>query len=195
MIASLMLSQGVPMLLFGDECRRTQQGNNNAYCQDNAISWFDWRLIKKNEPLVRFCRSVIEFRRAEPTSRRTDFLTGQPIRPGSLPDASWYDPWGAPIDWSNGGHSLMCIFGAAPRRDVLDPPNHHLMILLHAGGSPQKFVIPKIARAVSWWLFLNTAVPSPQDVYPRLDGPPPPLDWTVDMESRSMMCYIARDEQ
>ena len=80
------------MLLAGDECRRTQQGNNNAYCQDNAISWFDWRLVQRNEPLVRFVQALIAFRRSEPTVRRTDFLTGQPVRPGGLPDASWFSP-------------------------------------------------------------------------------------------------------
>jgi len=106
MLASLLLSHGVPMLNFGAECRRTQQGNNNAYCLDNEISWFDWKLVRKNERLLRFCRSLIEFRKAEPTVRRTDFLTGQPSRPGGLPDVSWHGLDGNPVDWTAGNGSL-----------------------------------------------------------------------------------------
>ena len=79
-MATNLLSQGVPMIVFGDECRRTQQGNNNAYCQDNAVSWFDWRLVQRNEALFRFVRALIAFRRREPTTRQTDFLT-RPARP------------------------------------------------------------------------------------------------------------------
>jgi glycogen operon protein len=194
MLASMLLSQGVPMILFGDECRRTQQGNNNAYCQDNPISWFDWRLVKKNEHLVRFCQALIAFRRAEPTVRRTDFLTGLPVRPGSLPDASWYGACGDPVDWGNGERAMMVIFGAAPREDLLDPPNHHLLVMFNADPEPRKFVIPKIARGWSWWLFINTTATYPKDIYPDLDGPCPPPDWTIELEGRSLVCYVARDE-
>ena len=78
MMATMLLSQGVPMILAGDECRRTQRGNNNAYCQDNQISWFDWRLVKKNKNLVRFVQAMIAFRRQQPTVRRKSFLKGLP---------------------------------------------------------------------------------------------------------------------
>ncbi len=194
LMATNLLSQGVPMIEFGDECRRTQQGNNNAYCQDNAISWFDWRLVQRNETLIRFVRALIAFRRREPTTRRSDFLTGQPARPGGLPDVNWFNPWGDPVDWSQNGNSLMCVMGAVPRRDLTELPNHHLLFMLHAGGAPQKFVFPKIVRPYHWWQFINTAAPSPKDIYPDLDGPAPSPDWTVELESRSLVCYIARDE-
>src|SRR5439155_24624850 len=89
-LAMLLLSQGVPMLLAGDECRRTQRGNNNAYCQDNPLSWFDWKLVEKNETLVRYCKALIEFRRTQPAVRRAEFLSGEPRYPGALPDVSWF---------------------------------------------------------------------------------------------------------
>ncbi|MCE9545957.1 MAG: glycogen debranching protein GlgX, partial [Planctomycetia bacterium] len=89
MFSTLLLSQGVPMIHFGDECRRTQKGNNNAYCQDNEISWFDWSLVQENADLVRFVRSLIKFRKAEPTVRRENFLRGTADSPGELPDVSW----------------------------------------------------------------------------------------------------------
>src|SRR3972149_1138427 len=90
MLASLLLSQGVPMLLFGDEVRRTQRGNNNAYCQDNATGWFDWRLVERNSEMLRFTQALIAFRRKQPNVRRPMFLTGTAEKPGHLPDVSWY---------------------------------------------------------------------------------------------------------
>ncbi len=194
LLATLLLSQGVPMLSFGDECRRTQQGNNNAYCQDNAISWFDWRLVEKQERLLRFYKGLVQFRRAEPTVRRIDFLTGLPVRPGGMPDVSWHLPDGQRMDWTNGNGSLVCIFGALPPADVAAPPNHHVMMMLHSGAEPYKFVIPKIARPYSWRLFVNTAAPTPRDIYPDLQGPPAPADGLVLLEGRSLVCCVARDE-
>ncbi|MBL8827078.1 MAG: glycogen debranching protein GlgX, partial [Planctomycetaceae bacterium] len=91
MLATLLLSQGVPMLLMGDECRRTQKGNNNAYCQDNSISWFDWNLPDKHPELFRFTQALIEFRKTQPTVRHASFLSGESRVPGALPDVSWYN--------------------------------------------------------------------------------------------------------
>ncbi len=195
LMATNLLSQGVPMIVFGDECRRTQQGNNNAYCQDNAISWFDWRLVHRNDALLRFVQALIAFRRMEPTTRRTDFLTGQPVRPGGLPDVCWYNPFGGAVNWSHSGNSLMCVLGAVPRSRLEDLPNHHLLLMLHSGGAPQEFVFPKIVRSYKWRQFINTGAASPKDIYPDLDGPAPAADWTIALESRSLVCYIARDEQ
>jgi len=193
-VETVRLSQGVPMMAMGDECRRTQQGNNNPYCQDNPISWFDWRLVRKHESLLRFVRALLAFRRAEPTVRRTDFLSGLPVRPGGLPDVSWYGPAASPIDWTEAGQSLTCLLAAAPRQHVLDPPNHHVLMMLHAGESPARFVIPPLVRGLNWWLLVDTSARPPQDIYPGLDGPSPPADGRVELEGRSLVCYVARDE-
>src|SRR5690606_14935531 len=89
--ALLLLSQGVPMLLAGDEVLRTQRGNNNAWCQDNEISWFDWRLTETNSDMLRFVREMIALRKRHPGLSRAKFLTGQidPVR--GIPDICWYD--------------------------------------------------------------------------------------------------------
>jgi isoamylase len=94
MLATLLLSQGVPMFVSGDEARRTQRGNNNAYCQDNEISWFDWTLVEQNEDLVRFVRGLIHFRLNQPTVRRKQFLTGQPEGKGACRMSVGTVPWG-----------------------------------------------------------------------------------------------------
>ncbi len=194
MLASLLLSQGVPMLLSGDECRRTQHGNNNAYCQDNAISWFNWKLVEKHENLRRFCQALIAFRKAEPTVRQANFLNGRPVRPGGLPDASWYNAAGEPSDWTRNGHSLTVLLAAMPQTDAQGPPNHHLLMFLHSGSDPRQFTIPQIAQNLSWRQFINTAADGPADVYPGLDGPPPPSNGVVEVEGRSLVCYVARDD-
>ena len=114
MLATLMLSQGVPMILYGDECRRTQGGNNNAYCQDNAVSWFNWSLLEKNQDLWRFCQALIAFRRAEPSVRRTNFLYGEPPLPSGYPDVTWFNAAGKPVDWTAEENTLVCLL-ALPR--------------------------------------------------------------------------------
>jgi len=111
-LATLFLSQGVPMLLSGDECRRTQRGNNNTYCQDNSISWFDWSLVEKHSGMYRFCKELIHFRLCEPTLRQRNFLTGQLDGVEKLPDVSWYNVQGVPVDWDHDKHCLLCILGA-----------------------------------------------------------------------------------
>jgi isoamylase len=194
MLATLLLSQGVPMILAGDECRRTQQGNNNAYCQDNPISWFDWKLVRRHEELIRFVQALIAFRKAEPGVRRTTFLTGQPVRPGGLCDVSWYGPDGGAVPWSD-GRSLTCLLAAMPRMRAADGPvQHHVMLLMHSGCDPQKFMVPPIARGYDWWQFFDTAAASPRDIYPELNGPSPAADGIVTLEGRSLVCHVARDE-
>ncbi|GAA3857230.1 glycogen debranching protein GlgX [Saccharothrix violaceirubra] len=96
LLATLMLSQGVPMLLHGDELGRTQDGNNNAYCQDTELSWVDWTLAEKNRDLVEFTGALGAFRRAHPVLRRRRFFQGKPIRKGDeLRDIAWFTPSGA----------------------------------------------------------------------------------------------------
>ena len=195
LVASLLLSQGVPMLLAGDECRRTQQGNNNAYCQDNEISWFDWRLVEEHRGLWRFCQALVAFRRSEPTIRQTDFFLGEPRRGGRLPDVSWFGPSGGPIDWTSDSRSLMCLLAAAEPAEPLASPNHDVLLLIHAGTDARHFILPPPARGLPWRLLLNTAAATANDIYPNLDGPPAPGNGVVPMEARSMVVYIAPDTQ
>lgn len=192
MMASLLLSQGVPMLLSGDECRRTQSGNNNAYCQDNEITWFNWKLVEKHESLLRFCRALVAFRKAEPTVRQAEFLRGQPYYRGGLPDVSWFGSSGGAVDWSGDSRSLVCLLAAIPPKDP-QSANHHVMMLFHAGTDSRHFIIPQAARGIAWRLFVDTASESPADIYPALDGPPPPANGVVTLEPRSLLVYVAED--
>jgi len=191
--ATLLLSQGVPMILAGDEFRRTQKGNNNAYCQDNEISWLDWSFLKKHHSTWRFVQALIAFRKNEPTVRQHDFLTGWSRRPGRLPDVSWYSAEGHAVDWSRDERSMACILAAVPTTSELDPPNHHVLMMFHAGLEPRPFSFPPCAREHQWRLFIDTAAKTPDDIYPDLNGPPPPANFIALLESRSFVCYVSKD--
>ena len=188
MIASLLLSQGVPMILSGDEVLRTQRGNNNAYCQDNATSWFDWRLVKRNDEMLRFTREVIAFRRSQPVLRRQKFLTGTASRPGELPDVSWYGVEGQSIDWEGTYHSLTCLLGTCW---LTDPDARPVLVMMHAGGEAHKFAVPEPARHLKWRLLIDTAADAPADIYPKHDGPVIAANKPVVLAHHSLRCYVA----
>jgi len=192
LLATLFLSQGVPMLLYGDECRRTQRGNNNAYCQDNALSWFDWKLVEKNAGLVHFCKSLIQFRRSEAAVRRTDFLNGEPSRPGELPDVQWFAPDGKKVNWTADDPSLTCFF-AAPPAESDQPPSRHVLLMFHAGSEPHDFVLPQLPKPILWRTLLDTRQVSPHDIFPNLDGPFPPPLGRLCLDHHSMMVFVSAE--
>jgi glycogen operon protein len=190
MLSTLMLSQGVPMMLYGDECRRTQHGNNNAYCQDNEISWFNWQLIAQNRDLVRFVRALIHFRRQQPTVRRKRFFSGEPARIG-LSDVNWYSALGTAVDWANDDRCMICLL-TAPTADEV--PNGHardVLIMVNNSHEPHPFIVPPVAKSTPWRLVVDTAAPPPRDVFPNGDGPPLPKSGSFRMAQRSLRCYVA----
>ncbi|WP_318307239.1 glycogen debranching protein GlgX [Amycolatopsis solani] len=123
MIATVLLSQGVPMLLHGDEFGRTQQGNNNAYCQDNELSWVDWSLLERNRELFEFTSAVVDLRHQHPVFRRRRFFAGRPIRRGDeLRDIAWFTPAGDEMtdqDWEAGfGRSIVVFLNGSAIPDL-----------------------------------------------------------------------------
>ena len=188
MLATLLLSQGVPMVLMGDECRRTQRGNNNAYCQDNEISWLNWKFVERHADLVHFCRTLIHFRRQEPTVRRPTFLQGVPTPPNVLPDVSWFSPEGHLADWHLNAHSLTCIFGAATRNDQVIGRN--VMMMFHASGQACEFTVPEIARPIRWRKFIDTWEEPPGDIYPNAEGPLLKAK-RITLGPQSLMVYVS----
>ena len=191
MFCTLLMSQGVPMILMGDEVRRTQHGNNNAYCQDNEISWLDWSLVKKNDEMRRFVRALIAFRRDQPTVRQKHFLGGYPTGRRGLFDVNWYNNLGTAVDWDSGDSMLTCLF-ASPHKDN-DPENigRDVLLMMNGSHSPQQFILPPVAKGTSWRMFVDTAATSPSDVYPDLNGPRPPAAGKFVMPERSVRIYVA----
>lgn len=191
MFATLLMSQGVPMFMMGDEVRRTQHGNNNAYCQDNEISWFDWKLVKKNDEMRRFVRALIAFRRDQPTVRQKHFLGGYPTGRRGLYDVNWYNALGTAVDWDSGDPMLTCLFAAPNKENDQEGFGRDVLLLLNGSPAPQQFILPPVAKGTSWRMFVDTAASSPSDVYPDLNGPRPPASGKFVMPERSVRIYVA----
>ncbi len=191
MLATLLLSQGVPMIVAGDEGRRTQRGNNNAYCQDNEISWLDWDLMEQNQDLIRYVRALIHFRKQQPTVRREKFLTGRPIVEGGLPDVSWYSALGTAVDWNADDPAFIALLTAPSPEDDPERLGRDVMLFVNGSGEPREFIMPAVAKGTNWRLFIDTAAAPPNDIYPDRDGPPPPKSRRLMMTYRSLCCYVA----
>ncbi|MFO0870398.1 MAG: glycogen debranching protein GlgX [Pirellulales bacterium] len=191
MLATLLLSQGVPMLSFGDECRRTQHGNNNAYCQDNDLSWFDWNLVGRHADLVRFASTLIHFRRSQPSVRRQSFLSGYAASEGELPDLSWYSAYGTAVDWHSGDLTLCCLLKAPDLEQDPEGLGRNVLLLVNASTDSREFIIPPVAKGIAWRQFVNTSESAPYDIFPQLDGPRLPDAGRLTVPYRSLCCYVA----
>jgi glycogen operon protein len=187
LMASLLLSEGTPMIVAGDELLRTQLGNNNAYCQDNATSWFDWTQVEKNAEMHRFTQALIRFRKEQPNVRRPSFLTGNGPD-GQLPDVTWFGADGQAVNWTGPHKSLVCVLGTA---GLDDPAARYIMLLVHAGGDSQEFAVPASVRRLPWRLFVDTAAESPGDIYPEANGPGIPASGRIRLVNHSLRCYVA----
>jgi glycogen operon protein len=166
-LTTLFLSQGVPMLTGGDEWGRTQNGNNNAYCQDNAISWFDWTRDKKQNQFLEFTRKLIKFRKDHPVFRRPKFLKGRRISGSEIRDVMWFNPGGNQMsedEWASpfvrclgmllsGDTSDVVTFEGEPVRDDT------FLLLINAHYEPIPFVLPG-QENLEWQSILDTTDPN-----------------------------------
>jgi glycogen operon protein len=190
MFASLLLSQGVPMILSGDECRRTQHGNNNAYCQDNEISWFDWNLVEPNKEILRFCKSLIQFRLNQPTLRRKYFFSGEQIH-SDLSDINWYSKLGTAIDWRVDDRTMICVLTAPDEDEDPTDRGRDILLLVNNGHESQQFILPPLAKSTKWQLVFDTAGTPPRDAYPDGEGPALPKAGCIRLPERALRCYVA----
>jgi len=175
LLTTLMLSQGVPMILGGDELGRTQSGNNNAYCQDTEISWYDWDQV--DEDFVEFTRRVVALRREHPVFRRRRFFEGVPIH-GSVSDITWFRPDGAEMDqddWNaaDGGAIQVFLNGdGIPTPDARGETivDDSFLLLFNAGGEPFDFALPPDRWGQRWTAELDTAAPEEAQSEPLAAG-------------------------
>ena len=158
-IATLLLSQGVPMLLAGDELRRTQNGNNNAYCQDNELNWIDWGLLEENADMVEFTSRLIAFRKRHPAFRRECFLTGRDLDGDSIADAEWYENSGKPLKWgSNRPVLALFLSGSSREIGVRDRNDDDFYLMFNSGRGAKKFRLPELQNGRMWSRVLDTSI-------------------------------------
>jgi len=187
-MAMLMLSQGVPMFPYGDECRRTQQGNNNTYCQDNELAWFDWTLAEEHKDLVAFCSGLIQIRKQYFTLRQREFITHLPTPGGTVPGLSWFNAYGTPVDWYADHHTLVCVLGGVAEQGG-PAVSGDLMIVTHSGPDPRTVVLLEVTLPDKWRLLIDTAADPKHSLYLKHNGPVPVTNEIV-MMGRSLRCYV-----
>jgi glycogen operon protein len=168
LMATLLLSQGVPMLLAGDEFLRTQAGNNNAYCQDNETSWVNWDLVGRNGDFLRFVREMIALRKRHPALRRRGFLHGGGPRGMLRPDVAWHGTEPRRPDFSPASRSLaFSLDGSMTGRE----PDRDFYVALNAWREPLSFRVPRAPSGWPWRRVVDTALASPLDIVAEEEAP------------------------
>ncbi len=157
-LATLFCSQGVPMLQAGDEFARTQRGNNNAYCQDNEISWVDWRLRAEYAGLLRFARRIAQLRRQHAEFRRDTFLLGAPVQAGAK-DVTWLHPRGTEMNAADWQQAALRTLGMWYGRGA--NPVGRLLLLFNADAATQPFALPQPPPGVPWICQFDTSHEEP----------------------------------
>ncbi|MFD0688696.1 glycogen debranching protein GlgX [Actinomadura fibrosa] len=190
----LLTSQGVPMLLAGDEFGRTQQGNNNAYCQDNEISWTDWRLAEENAELLRFTRHLIAFRHAHPVLRGTDHPSGADTAGSGLPDVSWHGSRAWRQDFAADSRLLAVLWCGRHARGGR-ARDRHVYVLANAHWEGHDIELPELPGGQRWRLVADTAELPPHDIAEpgRERLPPDPRRYRV--RPRSAVIFIEETEK
>jgi glycogen operon protein len=164
LLATLLLSQGVPMLLAGDEMGRSQRGNNNAYCQDNPISWVNWKLSAEDRELLDFVARLVHLRREHPVFRRRNFFQGRPIRGSGIKDIHWIKPDGKEMSDQEWSHDFARSLGVFLSGEALGEVDRHgrgihddnFIVLFNAHDGRLDFVLPILCVGCAWQVVLDT---------------------------------------
>jgi isoamylase len=165
MLTTLLLSQGVPMLLHGDELGRTQQGNNNVYAQDNELAWIDWERAKKFDDLTAFLQQLAELRAAHPVLRRRRHFRGMPLHHGELSDIGWFTPDGEEMteaDWATAHVRSLAVF--LNGKAIREPDDHgepildsSFFVLFNGHYEDVQFTLPDLGASSTWTVEIDTA--------------------------------------
>ena len=169
----LFLSQGVPMIQAGDEILRSQRGNNNAYCQDNQLNWFDWSQVEAQRDMFRFTKELIAFRKRHPSLQRSRFLTGKKTAHAEIADIAWH---GARLNdplWDDPDAQVLGFTLAAYNKG--EP---HLHVVMNMASSAFSATLPKIANT-RWHLCIDTFQSSPKDIIPTREQSAPMTHYKV----------------
>jgi glycogen operon protein len=178
LLASLFLSVGTPMLLAGDELGRTQRGNNNAYCQDNELSWLDWNLGPREEAMLSFVRRVAALRHAQPVLQRRNFFLGETLEDSRHRDLVWFHPSGRELtarDWEDPALRCLGLFLGGDAMATRGPRGEKLvgdtlLIYLNAGEAPMPVQLPSDVWGAGWELLLDTSVETLRPLTCRADA-------------------------
>jgi len=191
--ATLMISLGTPMILGGDEFGRTQNGNNNAYCQDNQLSWYDWSLLEKNKEIYRFVKEIIAFRKRHPGFMRPEFFTGRGGNYKGIPDISWFNEKGKSPDWNHIGSFLALRLDGSKADTFADRDDNDFYIMFNSSSDAQNFIVIEPPVKKNWFRAVDTGLTSPNDIL--LPGNEKSLTFqrTYSVKARSLVILISRE--
>ncbi len=177
-LVTLFISRGVPMLLGGDEFRRTQRGSNNAWCQDNKTSWFDWNYLEQHREIYRFARGIIAFRRAHPVLSTEQFYTDDIIQ--------WRGPAGGTPDWFDRREkAFACVLHEEAKSRIL--------MMFNAGADSVDFHLPQSPQSAKWLLAVDTSGAAPQDLFAEGEEPILSSSSPYSLAARSSAILLARE--
>ena len=151
------------MLLGGDEIRRTQKGNNNAYCQDNLLSWYDWKNQDDYSEIYDFVRKAINLRKNHPVFRRTTFFEGKAHSSNAIPDISWFASDGKTPEWNYANHFLAYRLGGNKSETKAQHDDNDFFIMCNSGTTDITVKIPVSGKNKKWHRLIDTSVSSPND--------------------------------
>ncbi len=190
-VAILMVSQGVPLIHMGDEIAHSKQGNNNTYCQDNELSWFDWSRLESEQEMAGFFRGCIAFRRAHHVLRNEDHLTGEDRAGSGYPDISWHGLQAWEPDWSYPTRTL--AFMLCGRHALSDgKPDDYVYVAMNMHWESYTFELPLLPRRMSWRRFVDTSAAHPNDIQPVGEEPRLPNQRRVAVGPRSVVILVGR---
>ncbi|BDU50604.1 glycogen debranching protein GlgX [Haliovirga abyssi] len=186
-VVIMTVSQGIPMLLMGDEFCRTQNGNNNAYCQDNKMTWLDWDKKEEFKDVYRFFKKMIEFRKNHPSFKREAFFKGKDFSGDDIPDITWHGAKLNEPDWSNESHSLAFMISGKDFSGEIENDNN-IYVALNSYWEDIEFEIPKM-KNTKWYLVVDSSKKMGEDF---LDNPKEIKAKTYKVKARSSIILISR---
>lgn len=163
-LAMLLVSQGVPMILMGDEIGRSQGGNNNAYCHDSELSWMNWELLARNGDIFRFAKHLAGFRSAHPVLRNRWHLSNRDYVGSGYPDVSWHGTQAWQPDWSPSARLLAFMLCGKHARGGATPDDY-VYVAMNMHWEPHEFELPALRDGRQWHVFANTAAAAPEDIW------------------------------
>lgn len=190
-VAILMVSQGVPMILMGDEMGRTQLGNNNTYCHDNDLNWLDWELVEANLDIFRFFKNCIAFRKAHPVLRNQSHFRNQDYVGSGYADITWHGPEAWNADWSDSSRTLAFMLCGKHARGGAVADNY-IYVAMNMHWEANWFELPGLPSGMKWHVFANTGAPSPDDSWTPGSEPVLSNQYGILLGDRSVVILVGK---
>ncbi len=191
-IVLLTMSQGMPMLLMGDEVGRSQTGNNNTYCHDSEFNWLDWNLLKTNADFLRFVKNCIAFRNLHPVLRNRKYFQHYDYLDVGYPDISWHGTTAYNPDWEDEECRTLAFMLCGKYAKGNARPDDFIYVAMNVHWEAHSFELPQLPVGMNWHIFINTTMPSPEDIWEPGNEPLLQEQSWMMLGERSMVVLVGR---